>query len=357
MIPRLNPLHLPFYLVLSLVLWACGTNSGIDPHLSLDEVEQLTEINLVGKWKIRRPSSFKLDVGLKNNTCTIEEIEFFSDGGYLLIATTQESNGEEKKIYRGNYGVAYTENNDEYTLNRIVLMDANYTLGNTVPQTGTIATLTELDLSSTDISFTAVLGEGTQSFCSEGSAISLSGEKSEPVAPEADETSNHALLTQTWRLTQISATVEGVTDPNGTTQNVCYFFEQERENRCDDGNGTVASNCPYAASLTLLISEYGTYLFTYYGFSGEVLTEELGDWRWRTTSPMYTEFEVKEPNETFESSDTVIYIRSISETTLTLREISEEEDEEGNLQTIYLDYNFQLASLAFQYTDCTAIDE
>ena len=39
----------------SLFLVSCGGSSGVDPHLSLEEQQEATEINLVGKWKIRRP--------------------------------------------------------------------------------------------------------------------------------------------------------------------------------------------------------------------------------------------------------------------------------------------------------------
>jgi len=342
----------------SFFIFSCGNNSGSDPHLSIEEIEELTEINLVGKWKIRRPASAfgKSASGLKNEPCNLDEIEFFEDGSYLLLVSTVASGGDDKKIYRGKYGIAYTEANNEITLTRIVLMDENYNTSSTVPEVGTIATLTELDLTSTNISFTVVFGEGTSTFCTTGTAVELSGEKSEAIAPDANEDSNHAKLTKAWRLIQISATVEGTTDPNGTQQNLCYFLEGERQDRCEDDNGNIAEDCPYTSSLTLLISEYGTYLFTFYNASGNILSEELGDWRWRETTPSYTEFEVKAPDETYSESSTVIYVRSITESTLTLREISQEEDEEGNAITLYLDYEFQLASSPYQNTECSTND-
>ena len=328
----------------SFFIFSCGNNSGSDPHLSIEEIEELTEINLVGKWKIRRPASAfgKSASGLKNEPCNLDEIEFFEDGSYLLLVSTVASGGDDKKIYRGKYGIAYTEANNEITLTRIVLMDENYNTSSTVPEVGTIATLTELDLTSTNISFTVVFGEGTSTFCTRN-CCGRAERKVKPLHYNEAETPAVVIL-------------QGERPPNGTQQNLCYFLEGERQDRCEDDNGNIAEDCPYASSLTLLISEYGTYLFTFYNTSGNILSEELGDWRWRETTPSYTEFEVKAPGETYSESSTVIYVRSITESTLTLREISQEEDEEGNAITLYLDYEFQLASSPYQNTECSTND-
>ena len=39
----------------TLVILSCGNRSGTDPHLTVEEQQEELEINLVGKWKIRRP--------------------------------------------------------------------------------------------------------------------------------------------------------------------------------------------------------------------------------------------------------------------------------------------------------------
>lgn len=343
---------LPLFFVF--ILFSCGSNTGTDPHLSQEEVIEITEINLVGKWKIRRPSSSSKQSEQAKQfyaDCTINEIEFFEDGSYLFHVSTAEA----QKIYRGNYGIDYIEENDEYTIHRIVLMESTFEASSAIPTQGSIATLTEIDLSSTNIAFNATLGSETSAFCSTGTPIELSGEKAEEIAPEADENSNHFKITKEWRLFEVSAEIEGQTDPDGTSQNICNFLEQEREDRCSENEGESSTDdCPYASSLTLIMSEYGTYLFTYYDAEGNPLTEELGDWRWRTDSEQaYTVFEVKDQDETYAESDTSISVSSLTESTMSLRETLEDTDEEGNTFTIHVDYRFQLASLAFQNLNCS----
>ena len=95
----------------SLFLVSCGSSSGVDPHLSLEEQQEATEINLVGKWKIRRPQP----IGTSNKfvfpaDCNIDEIEFFDHGDYILAVSILDSEGEEtSKIFRGKYDLLFIE--------------------------------------------------------------------------------------------------------------------------------------------------------------------------------------------------------------------------------------------------------
>jgi hypothetical protein len=97
----------------SLLLLSCGSSSGNDPHLSIEEQQDALEINLVGKWKIRRLQPLGSSKNSFTSDCSIDEIEFFEEGDYILSVSILESEGEEiSKIFRGNYDLLFTETGD-----------------------------------------------------------------------------------------------------------------------------------------------------------------------------------------------------------------------------------------------------
>ena len=337
--------------VFSLFLLSCGSSSGIDPHLSLEEQQEITEVNLVGKWKIRRPQNF--GTGKKvayTSDCAIDEIEFFEDGDYILAVSILDGEGEEmSKIFRGKYDLLFVESGDDLLLEKIVLMEQNYVSSNNFPTVGSIATIDQIELTETDVSFRIQLGEGTNEFCNTGQAIELSGEKEEKVAPDAGEDSNHFLIQKEWRFVSITANSENPDAPeNGEI--LCELFEGEFFDRCyDEITGELSSNCPQASTLTLLISGYGTYLFSYYDVNENLLSTDQGDWRWRTdTTEEYTVFEVKSPEGTFEESDIRINVVEVTEVALQLSEI--QNDPDYGEQTLV--YSLQLASLPYRDPEC-----
>ncbi|MCH1417322.1 MAG: hypothetical protein L7U68_02105 [Flavobacteriaceae bacterium] len=335
----------------SLSLVSCGSSSGVDPHLSLEEQQEVTEINLVGKWKIRRPQP----IGTSNKIvfpadCNIDEIEFFDEGDYILAVSILDSEGEEtSKIFRGKYDLLFVENGDDLLLEKIVLMEQNYVSSSNFPAVGSIATIDQIELTETDVSFRIQLGEGTNEFCNTGQAIELSGDKEEQVAPEAEEDSNHFLIQNEWRITSVTISSD---NPDTPTEGeiLCELFESEYFDRCyDEATGEPSTSCPQATTVTLLISGYGTYLFSYYDFNDNLLSTEQGDWRWRTdTTEEYTVFEVKSPDDTFEESDIRINVIQVSEVALQLSET--QNDPDYGEQTIV--YSLQLASLPYRATEC-----
>ena len=335
----------------SLLFLSCGGGSGIDPHLSLEEQQEATEVNLVGKWKIRPPQPIGASGKLVlPSDCSIDEIEFFEEGDYILVVSILDSDGEESsKIFRGKYDLLFTENGDDLLLEKIVLMEQNYLISDNFPAVGSIATIDQIELSDTDVSFRMQLGQGTNEFCNTGQVLDLSGDKEEKVAPEAADNSNHVLIQNEWRFMSVIVTSENPDAPeNGEI--LCELFEGEFFDRCfDEMTGEFSADCPQATSVTLLISGYGTYLFSYYDASENLLSTEQGDWRWRTdTDTEFTIFEVKSPEETFEASDININVIQISDTTLQLSETQNDSD----LGQQTLTYSLQLASLPFQDAEC-----
>ena len=335
----------------SLFLVSCGGSSGVDPHLSLEEQQEATEINLVGKWKIRRPQPIGTSKKLVFPAdCNIDEIEFFDDGDYILAVSILDSEGEEtSKIFRGKYDLLFVENGADLLLEKIVLMERNYVSSTNFPAVGSIATIDQIELTETDVSFRIQLGEGTNEFCNTGQAIELSGDKEEQVDPDAGEDSNHFLIQNEWRFVSVSVTSQNPDAPV-SGEILCELFEGEFFDRCyDENTGEISANCPQATSVTLLISGYGTYLFSYFDINENLLSTEKGDWRWRTdTTDEYTVFEVKSPDETFEESDVRINVFEVSEVALQLSETQNDPDY-GELTIVY---SLQLASLPYRDQEC-----
>lgn len=342
----------------TLFILSCGNRSGSDPHLTIEEQQEELEINLVGKWKIRRPSTS----GLSNKNsipseCSLNEVEFFDDRSYILSVNAQDDAGEELiRVYRGQYDLMFTEEAGEQNVSKIVLMDLDYVSSSSFPETGTVATLDEIELSETEVSFRLQYGPSTEGFCLTGEAIELSGDKEPEVAPEAPANSNHQLIQNEWRLVSVLASIDGGQE---SEEVVCRFFEDDFYNRCfDESTGEFSSDCPQAVTTTLLISGYGTYLFSYFNTSEELISTEQGQWRWRTdTDTLYTIFNVAGGEDNLDESSQSIEILSLDDTNMVLVENGEETDENGTTVNVSFQYVFQLASLPYQGQECGDFSE
>lgn len=337
----------------TLILFSCGNQSGIDPHLSVEEQQEELEINLVGKWKIRPPLTSGLtSKGATPAECSLNEIEFFEDRSYLFVVSVETENNETTtKIYRGVYDILFEESEGEQEVSKIVFMDEEYTRTSTFPETGTVATLDEIVLTETEVSFRLQYGPSTAGFCLTGTSVDLGGDKEPELEPNAPANSNHELIQKEWRLLSVMASLpEGETDE----EVICRFFEDDFYDRCfDEATGAFSQDCPQAVTTTLLISGYGTYLFSFYDVSAQLISTDQGVWRWRTdTTAPYTVFDVAEDEDSFAETDQRISIQSLDDANMVLTESVEETNEEGETFTISLQYTFQLASLPFQGHGC-----
>lgn len=352
----------PYLLLLfcSLIFFtSCSTGSGVDPHLTIEEVQEITEIYLVGKWKIRRTTlGAGKAINSSKTSCNVEVVEFFDDGSYLLSLSGPNGDGESVRIYRGSYVLNYTTATEDIQLESIFLMDNSFILGASTPVTGSVASLSEIDLSDSAISFAIQFGTATSGSCDTANLITLSGEKETPVAPASEDDNNHSRITQEWRLLDISASISGQSSTPGEAQDICLFIAGEYDDRCAGEEFQAAgSNCNFATTITLLFSEYGTYLFTYYDASNQVLSEDLGEWRWRTDSTTsYTSFDVKNEGETFEETGVTITVNQLSDSTLILQESTQETDPSGEEFTVLISYIFQLSDLPYQPIDCSNLN-
>lgn len=356
-------LHNLYLIALTLFLTSCGSSgSGLDPHLSVDEIKELQqelEIDLVGKWKLRRPSgSISNKTFTATNNCDLTQIEFIENNTYLLsISYTAAGSSELRyQTYKGKFDLIFKESDTEAVIERLVLMGADYVPSGTVPLEGSVATISEIviDTSVDDISFNIQLGQDTAATCLLDSAISLTGDKEEKLEPNAPEDSNHFKIQQDWRLMSLTANIEVITESNGPSfisSGLCYLLAEDFYDRCyNQETQEFDPICPQATTLTLLFSGYGTYLLVYYDGSGEMISTEEGEWRWMPdTETPYTVIQVRFENEPWEDSDAVV-ITQLDESSLLFQEMNG-----GDGAPAYEEiavYNFQLASLPFADSSC-----
>lgn len=350
-----NALFASYVLTVLLLFSSCGNGSGIDPHLSEQELEEIrtqTEINLVGRWKLRRRT-----IGSKLNTadCNVDEIEFINDNTYLLtLSAGEDQDGNAiTTIYKGVFDLDYTETDTSLEINRIVLMGENYTRTTTVPQQGLNATLSDITLENEDIGFSIALEEGVSAFCDTSIAIEVSGDKDPVTEPNAPEDSNHIKIQNEWRFINITTAVSDDSQTGEGNYSLCNFYAGEFYDRCfNEETETFEANCPQANSATLLFTAYGTYLFSYYDENENLISTEPGGWQWIDTAIPYTQFKVKTGDDSFEETDVAIDVIELTETTLVLSEQTNEIDQNGNEVQLTITYNLQLESLSYQDSDC-----
>lgn len=349
-------LYKSFWLIItSLILTSCGSGSGTDPHLTaqeLLELQELAEVSLVGKWKLRRPTrSISTKTFIATNSCDVYQIEFLDNDTYLLnISYTSTGSSElSYQLYRGKYDIAFTDSDTEVTIDRVVLLGNDYLPSTNVPDQGTVATLTEIEIDdiADNISFSIKLEADTAALCLTDAVVSLSGDKEEKIEINAPEDSNHKKILNEWRMVEVVTSI----GESSSSSDPCQFFLEEFIDRCvDEETNEVQANCFQPTTLTLLFSDYGTYLLIYYDVYGNILSSEEGEWRWLPNADSeYTFFQVRFEEDSWEDA-TVLEVSELTETTL---RVVEPFDFEGNQGDGTIRYNFQLASLPFTNSSCT----
>ena len=106
--------------------------SGLDPHLSLEEIrklQQTVEIELFGEWKLRKLSSSILNKTFTAiNNCDITQIEFIENNTYLLNIsyTAADSSELSYHIFKGKFNLVFKDSDAEAIIERFVFMGQNY---------------------------------------------------------------------------------------------------------------------------------------------------------------------------------------------------------------------------------------
>lgn len=171
---------------------------------------------------------------------------------------------------------------------------------------------------------------------------------------QAPEGSNQALFVNNWRFTEVSSSLNGV--PIITEAGLCGWFNSLNLDQCySEELNDFNPNCPLISSpindVTLVITNYGTWFFTYYSNSNAINFLE-GQWRW--TNGDFTTFEVidEEHGGNWEYAQ-LINIVSVSGSSLSLSSTYTEDVDGDGIPDELLDaYSLQIQTATFSYPIC-----
>ena len=330
-------------------LIGCSPKAGIDPHLSVEEkIEIKQEFNslFVGKWNIENNS----DISSKSIAqCYINSLEFTSEGNYILKVSDLNDSSKEPRFFNGVYLISFDESDPtKVEVDKIFLMQENYSEEASLPQAGSVATFDSIKISEQgDLSFNIIFGQQTSDFCNIGQNLSIDAKKEEPIVSDAPEDSNHFKIQKKWRLIRIDAQSAGNGDTTAISDPLCKLFEEEWESRCvETPENPTSEGCYPSNTVVITFTGYGTYLWAFYDVQGKPVHFEDGRWRWVEKSPQdYSQFEVD-----FDQSQEYNQIISIVELSDDSFVVEERQEETVNGVTFELIFKYGFQPSKFNYT-------
>ena len=349
-----------FLLGIFLILAACSSNAGVDPHLTQEEIleQQLRQVNtIVGKWKIRRDSkSFAY-----TNSCQLVSIEFTEEGKFILKLSYEDTDGSEEVYFRGLYFIAFNpDTTTEVSVDRVLLMTDDYTQGASLPETGQIATLTDISIESdTGIAFDLSLGSATDAVCNTQDPLSIQAAKEAEIAPDAPEGSNGQLLLREWRLIDLTVTLPSETEGSSV---YCQFLADQFAYYCLEENGeSTTDTCVQPHTMTFTFTGYGTYLITVFDIDLNPIDYMEGQWRWQPDSSSFERFQVIDTEEDWTSATAEdiqdLSIHRLSEDIFQVDEQSSMDAPDGSEVTVLLRYFFQTADQPIPANSCGDLND
>ena len=350
-----------FLFVCVSLLWVgCNSNAGVDPHLTQEEIleQQLRQVNtIVGKWKIRRDNKYFE----QTNSCELVSVEFTEEGTFILKLGYDNAGEFEEVFFRGLYFIAFNpDTTTQVSVDRVLLMQDDYQQESTLPQTGQVATLTNISVESeTGISFELSLGSATNSVCNPQTEVAVQVAKEAELAPDAPEGSNAELITGEWRLIDLSATLASET--SGTSV-YCEFLADQYAYYClEEGGESNTDNCTQPYTVTFTFTAYGTYLITVFDRDLHPIDYLEGQWRWHTDSPNYDRFQVLDIETDWDNAtaDDIqeLTIHELTDGQLQINERSVQEAPDGSEVSVELRYFFQPADLPIPANSCGDLND
>lgn len=345
---------------LMLLTAGCSSNAGVDPHLTQEEILelQLMHVNtIVGKWNIRRDSkSFAY-----TNNCQLVSIEFTEEGKYILKLSYDDTDGPEEVYFRGLYFIVFnSDSTTEVAVDRVLLMNDDYTQESTLPATGQIATLTNISIESdTGIAFDLSLGSATDAVCNTQNPLSIQAAKEAEIAPDAPEGSNGQLLLREWRLIDLTVTVPSETEGSSV---YCQFLADQFAYYCLEENGESSTEtCVQPYTLTFTFTGYGTYLVTVFDIDLNPIDYIEGQWRWQADSSAYDRFEVIDTGidwaDATQEDIQELSIHTLSEDLFQVDEQSALDAPDGSEVSVLLRYFFQTADQPIPANSCGDLND
>ena len=330
------------YLFTIMLVVACSSND--DPiTVAPTNNNGITELNATGTVSEQTPAEAKITIygkwdlsgnqRLMTNTCTFNFLEFM-DEIYIMSFIV---NGD-TETFSGTY--VLNEDSDGTVSSVDLKLDIEGVLS-------TIATLTDVVVTETDdtisATFNIVLNIPTN-FENYEICNGLDGDyevdKDEPMteSTSASGGSNHSKLIKTWNFVSRyqfneDASIEWYQDP-------CIIENEEGE------EDTYIEGCTAATDVTISISAYGTYTFTWTGSNQGVKTE-TDVWKWSDSSQ--NAFLVGE-------DQIMISIIDLTDTSAVFTEDDDENEGDDDLITYTLTANLQNQIGNNQTTSVTDID-
>ena len=330
------------YLFTIMLVVACSSND--DPITAAPTNNNgITELNATGTVSEQTPAEAKITIygkwdfsgnqRLMTNTCTFNFLEFM-DEIYIMSFIV---NGD-TETFSGTY--VLNEDSDGTVSSVDLKLDIEGVLS-------TIATLTDVVVTETDdtisATFNIVLNIPTN-FENYEICNGLDGDyevdKDEPMteSTSASGDSNHSKLIKTWNFVSRYQFNEDAS--NEWYQDPCIIENEEGE------EDTYIEGCTAATDVTISISAYGTYTFTWTGSNQGVKTE-TDVWEWSDSSQ--NAFLVGE-------DQTMISIIDLTDTSAVFTEDDDENEGDDDLITYTLTANLQNQTGNNQTTSVTDID-
>ena len=340
-------------LIFILLIFSCSKNeSGMDPHLTAEEaitVQAENEKKLIGKW------SFNPSSGRSLATCQISSLEFTDNNTYILKLNITDGSSN-VMYYQGDYHIVFGEATaDDVPIEKVLLFNQGVLPLASIPEAGTIATFTNIVFDTQGgITVTFKAESGTDGYCDTTTAQQLEADKEPEIMTEtqAPEGSNQALFINNWRFTELSSSLNGVEITEG---GLCGWINSlNYENCVDYDTGEIDINCVLLNDVTVVITSYGTWFFTYYSSSNAIGFQE-GQWRWANGD--FTAFEVIDEEDDNNWTDAqLINIVSVSASSLSLSSTETVDvDGDGVPDEMLSEYTLQIQSAAFSYPTCSLL--
>jgi hypothetical protein len=271
------------------------------------ELQLQSEIQFVGKWKVRRVSSTSNtsdNTQSKNNnqTCQIYNFEMFNDNTFIIKSVDADGN---YGFITGKYATYYEEIVVQDEIPFIYLFQDNFNISGLIDYSQAFATIENLVFTPEGAQFDYFPIE--DDYCL-NSSYNYEAEKEELVLPQ-DEGDVLNSLFNNWNLRNLIVTV----DDSSQTGFQCEVIRQTFEECFNSG-------CEIPERISLDLTPYGSYYWKYLSSDGSIAKIEDAFWKFDETDATGRSLFIKYDEQTPWLDSYPILIEELSETDLILIE-------------------------------------
>ncbi len=270
--------------LMALLLLGCldKKDTAVDPLVEKQlflELQLQAEIQLVGKWKVRKKvSNSGSNSGQSKSfltNCSIDNFEMFENQNFII--KTVDDNGNFNFV-TGQYYTYFESVVTQGEIPRIYLFTADYDLKGTVDFEAALGSIENLAFTSEGVEFDYI--PGNSDLCL-NSPYTYEAAKEEKI--EVDGLGEQAVnLFLEWNLKNLVVTVDGSDLSNFQCEIIAQSFES-----CFDGS------CTLPGYISLNITEYGSYYWKYRDTDNTVVSIEDAFWKFDDRDPTAQTFLIK----------------------------------------------------------------